>query len=784
MKKRILSLFLCLTIISSVFFAIPTMEASAATQLTSSQIETVISWALANKGNTSYAYLCQKFVADAYAQVATRQSKATAKDAANAWCTHPGDKNPPRGATVYYDWYGTVDGVYKNYGHVGIALGDGRVVHAYGNKGVVVSPNVDFMTGYIGWGVNGGFILPEDSNYTADPIHSSTAATIRNGFFTVKNVASGTYLNVWGGSDANDVPVTTYSYDDSTDQQFNFVHQGNGKYKIYPYCSSNGTNRVVDILRYNAAITEGQKVDIYNPNDDTAQLFYIVPLSDGSYVFEIASKDGYVIAPPSGYAGSDSKDSQLTVQKYTGASHQKWKFCNNNGGETHPIGDYSADTYKVNTNGVNLTMRNGAGTGYLKVTSVPDNTLLNVSKVSGNWGYTSYNGYSGWVCLDFCIYAPTITSISVHTEPYNTEFFVGEIFDSIGLEIKVAYSNGSSKIVANGFTISVDISSPGIKTVTVAYEGKTTSFNVNVKDIEISLIEIISSATKTSYYVGDTLDTTNLSLLATYNNGSTKNITSGFTTNYDFGTVGTKTVTVSYEGLSVTYDVTVENIGSATLSSSLTSTAVKGDEITYVVDLKSAEGVYDGNYNIVYDKSVLKYKSHAVGATLTGQNYVVNPEYSENSIRITFAGTSALKTGNMLSITFEVVTDAETTTQVKFQNVNMYNQNGKAVSVSDSGLTENCSISKRVQDKASEIIVNQNNDFNIMLKSKSQISGILIVAWYDNNNCLLKVKSYPATESITVPTENVASAKCVRFMWWNSLDDLKPFTESKKLSIN
>ena len=38
---------------------------------------------------------------------------------------------PPAGAYVFYACGGPVDGVLREWGHVGLALGDGRVVHAW-----------------------------------------------------------------------------------------------------------------------------------------------------------------------------------------------------------------------------------------------------------------------------------------------------------------------------------------------------------------------------------------------------------------------------------------------------------------------------------------------------------------------------------------------------------------------------------------------------------------------------------------------------------------------------
>jgi len=48
-----------------------------------------------------------------------------------------------------------------------------------------------------------------------------------------------------------------------------------------------------------------------------------------------------------------------------------------------------------------LNMRHGPGTEYPKVMedTIPDYTALYIEYVSGNWGYTTYNGKHGWVAL-------------------------------------------------------------------------------------------------------------------------------------------------------------------------------------------------------------------------------------------------------------------------------------------------------------------------------------------------------------------------------------------------
>ncbi len=79
---------------------------------------------------------------------------------------------------------------------------------------------------------------------------------------------------------------------------------------------------------------------------------------------------------------------------------------------------YATGKYAVNTS-AGLYVRNGAGTGYSKAGAASNGTTFNVTKVSGNWGYTPSirctNGVrSGWLCLDYCIYKN-----SGHTHNYN-----------------------------------------------------------------------------------------------------------------------------------------------------------------------------------------------------------------------------------------------------------------------------------------------------------------------------------------------------------------------------
>ena len=153
-----------------------------------------------------------------------------------------------------------------------------------------------------------------------------------------------------------------------------------------------------------------------------------------------------------------------------------------------------------------------------------------------------------------------VTSLTIATQPTKTNYYVGDTLNTAGLTLKAAYNNGTTQTITGGFTCTpTALSTAGVQTVTVNYGGKTATFTVNVQDVTLSGIAIASNPSKTSYYVGDTLDTTGLKLTATYSNGTTQTITSGFTcTPTALTAAGAQTVTVNYGGKTATFTVSVE----------------------------------------------------------------------------------------------------------------------------------------------------------------------------------------------------------------------------------
>ncbi len=111
-------------------------------------IAAALDWAQTKLGDPGYAGRCYAFCEDAYelgGGIILDGQGTTAWEAACAYQARDRTRGiPPRGAYVFYECYGPLKGEapqkVRNWGHVGLSLGDGRVIHAW---------NVVRMDGYL-----------------------------------------------------------------------------------------------------------------------------------------------------------------------------------------------------------------------------------------------------------------------------------------------------------------------------------------------------------------------------------------------------------------------------------------------------------------------------------------------------------------------------------------------------------------------------------------------------------------------------------------------------------
>ena len=166
-----------------------------------------------------------------------------------------------------------------------------------------------------------------------------------------------------------------------------------------------------------------------------------------------------------------------------------------------------------------------------------------------------------------------VAKVEVETIPAKTAYYVGDTVNTEGLTLKVTYTNGKTAIIDNGYTVITKLNSADIKSVEVEYGGKKTSFEVNVTAVVMTSWSLTSEPTKLEYSVGDNLNTAGLVITEYYNNGTSKEITSGFTCTPDkFTEIGEQIVTVSYKDSTAMF---VVNVSEKTHEHAYTSTVTK-----------------------------------------------------------------------------------------------------------------------------------------------------------------------------------------------------------------
>lgn len=158
-----------------------------------------------------------------------------------------------------------------------------------------------------------------------------------------------------------------------------------------------------------------------------------------------------------------------------------------------------------------------------------------------------------------------------------TEYCLGEEWDDDQFALTLAYIDGIEiSSIVEGFVITgFDSTVLGKQSVQVEYDTYKTTLDVTIlehvygensnnvcsrcgQEQIVTCVEIAKEPDKAIYYVGQTLDTKGLTLKLTYSDGTTEMVTTGYAiSGFNSSVAGSKEITVSYEGFSVSFHVTV-----------------------------------------------------------------------------------------------------------------------------------------------------------------------------------------------------------------------------------
>lgn len=192
---------------------------------------------------------------------------------------------------------------------------------------------------------------------------------------------------------------------------------------------------------------------------------------------------------------------------------------------------------------------------------------------------------------------PAVNYIRVITKPTKSAYAQGESLDLTGTVVRAYYDDGSSEVVTSDCVFSpadgTVLDTVGDQTVSVSYtdNGKTatTSFDISVIALALTGISVTTDPNNTKYVPGGILNLSGIVVTATYNNGTTENITSECTFSPAEGTqldeLGTQTVDISYTDGEITktttFSVDVSEFGIRFIQISYTGNTAyqKGDAL-------------------------------------------------------------------------------------------------------------------------------------------------------------------------------------------------------------
>ena len=321
------------------------------------------------------------------------------------------------------------------------------------------------------------------------------------------------------------------------------------------------------------------------------------------------------------------------------------------GGKITVIKENGDTEEKVLTDsGVTVTEIDGSSIDLSKVTFGDDNTTTKNLKVTYDGKETSFT----------IKVINKVTKINMHTTP-KTNYNVNDTLDlttdgTTPGEILVTRQTGVAEVVkltdsrvnVTGFDSSVEHTNLPL-TVTFTENGvnQKATYNVDVKDTVTSVtLKVVPN--KTEYKYNEELDVTGGEIEITKGSGTTTiNLDSSMVSGYDKTTLGEQTLTITYGGQTVTYEVTVKDYVTDISVSPTIVTGKYNDELSKLIS--------DNNitYTVTYAKGGAQSPSALAESMVAGYD---KTKISKQSLTITYKDqdTNSYTNGQSFTATLDV----------------------------------------------------------------------------------------------------------------------------------
>lgn len=327
--------------------------------------------------------------------------------------------------------------------------------------------------------------------------------------YIIVSMADGYCLDATKGKHSDGTNVQTYEDNSTLSQRWYLKKNGENQYII----KSGLGNAVLDIEASQGSIHGGENISLYTPDGSSSQYYTISVFENADDFLDTnIGTDFYAMITNvnSGYklTNIDGNACLLSENNSLPKTNQIWKFerqSDNTYLIRNAINGMCLDSDRAkfeDGNNVQVYEDNGTNAQRWIIGSLGENQFL-IKTVLGDAVLDSYT--TGGTIDDGAnlqLYHPNGTSaqvyeiskiplytITIQQQPDKTNYFIGQPLDTTGLLINLDYGDGLTATVADGFTVSgFDSETEGTKTLTITYQGKTTSFDVNVQKQSVSAI--------------------------------------------------------------------------------------------------------------------------------------------------------------------------------------------------------------------------------------------------------------------------------------------------------
>lgn len=194
-----------------------------------------------------------------------------------------------------------------------------------------------------------------------------------------------------------------------------------------------------------------------------------------------------------------------------------------------------------------------------------------------------------------------IDSVTLVGTP-KASYYTGDVIDVTGLKLSVKYKGfDAEEIALTADMCEYDFREAGNdKTVSITYDGKTVTFNVNVEAVNLTDVELVTAPDKKDYDFGieNELDLNGLVVKAKYSNNTEANIPldSLTVTGFDSRKFGVQTITVTYGDFEVSFKIEVKNISDdkyISIDYTSAATSYEGTQLNSLVVSFTFTGTYE-----------------------------------------------------------------------------------------------------------------------------------------------------------------------------------------------